>query len=125
MFTRHLTFLKKMATSVAVSVTTFALTAFPAAAQSDSPGYGFRNPLGNINASVPELIGRTVLWLGGAAGSLFFLYLLWAGVEWMAAGGDPKKVSGAQKKIKAAASGIIVILFAYTVVATIINIVPR
>jgi hypothetical protein len=87
-----------------------------------SGNYGLRNPLGAT--SVPVIIGRVVSWLGGFAGSLFFLYLLWGGFEWMTAGGEEKRVKNAQNKIVAAASGIAVILISYMAVAAIIGIVP-
>jgi hypothetical protein len=86
-------------------------------------GFGLRNPLGTT--SVPIIIGRIVSWLGGFAGSLFFLYLLWGGVDWMLGGGDSKRVEKGKKKIVAAASGIAVILLAYMAVAAIIGAVPR
>lgn len=88
-----------------------------------SGGFGLRNPLGST--SVPVIIGRVVSWMGGFAGSLFFLYLLWGGFDWMTAGGDGKRVEQGKKKMVAAASGIAVILLAYMAVAAIIGAVPR
>lgn len=86
-------------------------------------GYGLINPL--RSNSIPQIIGQLVAWLGGLAGSLFFFYLLWGGVEWMTAGGSNDRVKSATKKIQAAIFGIAVVVFAYLAVATIIGFVPR
>lgn len=91
-------------------------------ARTSGGGAGLINPLGDTN--VQEIIGRIVAGLGGLAGSLFFLYLIWGGVAWMVAGGDSKKVSDAQGRIKAAAMGIAIVLLAYMLVASIIGLVP-
>jgi hypothetical protein len=88
-----------------------------------SPGYGLISPLGN--RSVPQMIGSAVQWLGGLAGSLFFIMLLWGGIQYMTAGGDGGKVKKAQARIVASVSGIIIILISYMAVATIIGFVPR
>jgi len=98
----------------------------PALAQSAAPTQPTSvliNPLGKKN--IPQLIGRSVSWLGGLAGSLFFLFLLWGGIEWMLAGGDDGKVKKAKERITASVSGIVVILLAYMIVATIISAVPK
>ena len=81
------------------------------------------NPL--AGRTVSGLLGQVVAWLGTAAGALFFLYLLWGGVQWMTAGGDQQQAANARKRIVAAVAGIAVILFAYILVATIIGIVPQ
>jgi hypothetical protein len=81
------------------------------------------NPLGG--RTIPVIIGQLVAWFGAAGGSLFFLYLLWGGFQWMMAGGDHGKVQSAQKRIVAAVLGITVILFAYMLVSSIIGVVPQ
>lgn len=111
------------AQSAMAQVTTSSRTSNGAEQTRPSGGRGLINPLGNRTPQA--IIGGAVAWLGGLGGSLFFLYLLWGGVEWMTAGGSDQKVAAAQKKIVAAASGIAVILFAYMAVATIIGVVPR
>lgn len=81
------------------------------------------NPLSG--RTVPVIIGNTVSWLGRAAGALFFLYLLWGGVQWMTAQGDQTKVQEAQKRIVAAIAGIAIVLLSYMIVASLITVIPQ
>lgn len=107
-----------------VFLTAFALPAFAQSSPTTpTPGFGLLNPLGV--RTVPGIIGSVVSWLGGFAGSLFFFFLLWGGVEWMTAGGDAGKVKKAQGRIVASVAGILVVILSYIAVATIIGIVPK
>ena len=45
------------------------------------------------------LVVRTLLGLGGVVAAGF---IVWAGITWMAAGGDPKKVDEAKARLQAA-----------------------
>lgn len=81
------------------------------------------NPLSG--RTVPVIVGQTVAWLGRAAGAIFFLYLLWGGVQWMTAQGDQGKVQEAQKRIVAAIAGIAIVLLSYMIVASLITIIPQ
>ena len=71
--------------------------------------FGLVNPLGS--RSVPQIIGQMVQFLGVLAGSLFFGFLIWGGVQWMTAGGDAAKVKAAQQRIVASIMGITVVLW--------------
>ncbi|HWR00205.1 MAG TPA: pilin [Candidatus Methylomirabilis sp.] len=79
--------------------------------------FGLINPLGT--RSVPQILGQVVQWLGGIAGSLFFAFLLWGGVQWMTAGGDATKVKNAQQRIVASVTGIVIVLLAYLIVSSL------
>jgi hypothetical protein len=82
--------------------------------------FGLRNPLGA--RSVPVIIGQLVAWLGSIAGSLFFAYLIWGGVEWMTAGGSPEKVKTGREKILYAVLGIVIVMVAYLAVDSIVGV---
>lgn len=81
--------------------------------------YGLLNPLGRKD--VPSIIGALVGWAGGLAGSLFFVYLIWGGVQWMTAGGDTKKVQGAQQRILFSVVGILVVFLSYFAIDALIG----
>lgn len=81
--------------------------------------FGLKNPLGR--RTVPQILGSVVGWLGTFAGGLFMLYLIWGGIQWMAAGGSTEQVEAGRKKIIAAVSGIVVILLSYLIVDAVIS----
>lgn len=64
-------------------------------------------------------------WLGGLAGGLFFLSLIWGGIVWMTAGGNDEKVKAGRSRIVSSMIGIAIVLLAYMIVSTIIGVVPR
>lgn len=92
----------------------------PSAKGKTTVSYGLKNPLGS--RTVPEIIGAIIKWFGGLAGSLFFLYLIWGGIEWMVAGGKDENVKKAQQKILYAIIGIVVVMLSYFIVEAIIGI---
>lgn len=81
--------------------------------------YGLLNPFGT--RTVPGIIAAIIKWAAGLAGSLFFLYLLWGGIQWMTAGGKTETVQMAQKRILYAIVGIAVILLSYFIVDALIG----
>ncbi len=81
--------------------------------------YGLRNPLGT--RTVPEIVASVVSWLSVLAGGLFFLYLVWGGIQWMAARGDEKMLKAARQKILYAVLGIVVILLSYFAVDALVG----
>ena len=82
--------------------------------------YGLQNPLGT--RSVPEIVAAVIGWLSALAGSLFFLYLMWGGIQWMTARGEEEQVKAARQKILYAIFGIVVMLFSYFAVDALIGI---
>lgn len=96
--------------------------ASPGSSQEIPEGYGLQNPLGS--RTIPQIIGGIVQWMGGLAGSMFFLYLLWGGAQWMTARGSDEQAQNGRKKIVAATAGIIVVLTAYLLVSAVIGLVP-
>jgi hypothetical protein len=90
------------------------------AATIQTQGYGLINPLGA--RTIPTIIGQAVAWLGSIAGSLFFAYLIWGGIEWMTAAGNAERLKKGQQRIIAAVFGIVIVLVAYLVVDSIVGV---
>lgn len=84
-----------------------------------SPGYNLINPMGS--RSVNSLAADFIKMLSGFAGTLFMLYILWGGLEWMTAQGDPKKLKLAQNRILYSIGGVIIIFLAYFIVDLLIG----
>jgi len=75
-----------------------------------------------VNVStVEEVIGLVVKEALKYLSILFIILMLYAGIRWMTAGGDPAKVKEARSWIINATIGFIVTLMAYQVVAFIIG----
>ena len=89
------------------------------AAASTPVGYGLINPLGG--RTIPNIMGSIINWASGLAGSIFFLYLLWGGFQWMTSGGDEEGAKKARQRIVAAVFGILIILFAYLAIDTLMK----
>lgn len=84
-----------------------------------APGYNLINPMGS--RSVNSLAADFIKMLSGFAGTLFMLYILWGGLEWMTAQGDPKKLKAAQNRILYSILGVIIIFLAYFIVDLLIG----
>ncbi len=62
-------------------------------------------------------IGNTVIdVLTALAGAAAVIYLIWAGIQYIMAGGSPDKVKAARARISSAVTGIIVITAAYSII---------
>jgi hypothetical protein len=67
------------------------------------------------STDLPTIIGNIINILLGFLGILFLVLLLWAGFEWMTAGGDDKKVQDATKRIRNAVIGLVVIVAGFAI----------
>ena len=74
------------------------------------------------SVSVVGFIGGTIKVLIGIAGSVFFLFMVWGGIRWMMAGGDPGEVSAAKSTIQNAMIGVILLALSYTIVTAFLSI---
>ncbi len=83
-------------------------------------GYGLIDPLGSKD--IPQILGGIVRAAIGFVGALFLLFFVWGGALWMTAGGDAEKVKTAQKAIRNAVLGMMVVIFAYVLIDAIIGI---
>ena len=71
--------------------------------------------------SPEELIGTIVQRVLQFTGVIFFLLMLYAGIIWMTAQGEEKKVTQAKETIKAAVIGIVVIGAAYAITSFVLT----
>jgi hypothetical protein len=81
--------------------------------------YGFPDPLNN--ATVPILVNRIVTAVLGIVGALFFVMFLWGGFQYLTAGGEVKKVQGAQKTLVNSVIGLVLIGTSYAIAGAILN----
>ncbi len=111
-----------------VSCTDVSATAAPAPgspdeAAADAPAprtpveFGYQNPLGTTNLNT--VINRIIKTALGFVGALFLAMFVYAGVLYMTAGGDAKKVDSAKKTMLNAVFGILIIATAYTIISLI------
>ncbi|MFA6429448.1 MAG: hypothetical protein WCV84_03025 [Patescibacteria group bacterium] len=93
----------------------------PSATPSSGSGSGgsgstLRNPLGETDLS--KLIGRVIKAVVGVIGAVALLMFVVAGIMWMTSGGNDKNYKEAQEMMQNSAIGLLIIFFAYTIVAT-------
>ncbi len=73
------------------------------------------------NADLPTLIGRFVSIILGVMGIILVVYIIMAGVAYMTAAGDDKKIQKAKDNIKNAIIGMFIILAAYSISTFVIS----
>lgn len=95
------------------------LFAAPAHAQTLPPGQAITI---NEITDIIILIVNTLLGIGGIVAVGF---ITWAGITWMAAGGDEGKVKEAKARLKAGIWGAAIVLGVFAITATIENVVNR
>ena len=83
-------------------------TGLPQAGGSDGAGY-------NTEQEVPVLIGSIIKIVIGFLGVIFLLLTVYAGMTWMTAAGDSKKVDKAKGILTTAVIGLVIVLAAYTI----------
>ncbi len=72
-------------------------------------------------ADLPTIIGRIISIFLGLLGVVFLILTIYAGVIWMTAGGDDKKVVKAKNILIQATVGIVITLSAYGITTFVIN----
>ena len=78
-------------------------------------------PIYNTSVSAEELIGKIIQRILQFTGVVFFLLMLYAGILWMTAQGEEKRVTEAKAIIKAAVIGVAVIGAAYAITSFVLN----
>lgn len=85
-------------------------------------------PFGNIGASndttaglrgMTNIVSSLVGFMTVAAGVWFLFQLLFAGYEWMTAGGDTKKIGGSRDRIVHAFIGLVIVIGAWSMLAVV------
>ncbi|NCO79732.1 hypothetical protein CO134_03185 [Candidatus Kuenenbacteria bacterium CG_4_9_14_3_um_filter_39_14] len=104
-----------------------ALTLGHAAAAVDSAavdwGIGYAGNVGLGTREVRDVAVSVIQTLLGILGILALIIVLIGGFKWMTAGGNEENVASAKKTITAGIIGLIIIFFAYAIVAFIFNVV--
>ncbi len=77
------------------------------------------------NLSIPVFIGNLIKALLGVVGALFLALLVWAGLQWMTAGGDSAQVKGAQTTARNAILGVAIIALSYTMLTAFMQVVAE
>lgn len=86
----------------------------PAAGLTDACGSG---------SCVPTIVGGLITIVLGILGILLIGYVVYAGYLWMTAGGEANRVEEAQKVLRNAVIGVVVIGFSYTLTGLILRFV--
>lgn len=122
--------MRRIAITLSVLLEVFVLSRFPALAAEETGAAGLLT--GGLNAandagpgfqqiSVAALVGRMIQILLGLTGIIFLGILIWAGIMYMTAAGDPGKVDKAKKMMTQSVIGIVIIVSAYSISTFIIG----
>jgi hypothetical protein len=85
-------------------------------------------PFGNIGANsdptaglrgITNIVSSLVGFMTVAAGIWFLFQMLFAGYEWMTAGGDTKKIGGSRDRIVHAFIGLVIVIGAWSLLAVV------
>ncbi|OGG29787.1 hypothetical protein A3A63_02445 [Candidatus Gottesmanbacteria bacterium RIFCSPLOWO2_01_FULL_46_9] len=85
-------------------------------------------PFGNIGQNsdttagltgITNIISSVVGFMTIAAGVWFLFQLLFAGYEWMTAGGDTKRIGGSRDRIVHAFIGLVIVIAAWSLLAVV------
>jgi len=97
----------------AISYLAVAGTAFAQIGGVEAPDSGIKD----IPAAISNGINIVLI----IAGIIVFVYLVWAGLQWMTSGGDKGKVEEARSRITAALVGLAIVAAAYALSVVINN----
>jgi amino acid transporter len=88
---------------------------FPVPALAQSGAVGVINEPNGFSLDPDNLLNQLVGILIAIAGLLFFFMLLFGGIRYMVAGGDPKNAESARKIITNALIGLLIVVGAYLI----------
>lgn len=71
--------------------------------------------------SLEIIIGKSIQAFLGILGIVFLVIIIFAGVTWMVAGGDPKKVQTAKDWMTNGVIGLVIILSAYAISSFVVS----
>lgn len=79
------------------------------------PGQGAAGVALPISLFISNLLG----FVTGLAGIMFLIYLIFAGLSWITAGGEKGKVEAARNQMTQAALGLVVVIAAYSIAGVV------
>ena len=79
------------------------------------------NPMAGASTIV-DIVNRIIKLLMGLVGAGALLMFIYGGIKWMTAGGDAKNVADAQAILKNSTLGLLLLIFAYTLVSTFFSV---
>lgn len=71
------------------------------------------------SSSIGELVSTVVTWISLIVGILAFIYLIYSGIMYITAAGNPDQAKKGQQGIINAIIGVIICIFAYTIVSLV------
>jgi hypothetical protein len=107
---------------ISVVVLALMMAATPVFAQLDW-GINYAQNVGLGTREVRDVAVNVIQTLLGILGILALIIVLIGGFRWMTAGGNEENVASAKKTIAAGIVGLIIIFFAYAIVAFVFNVV--
>lgn len=76
----------------------------------------------SITNTIPQTVGSIIALALSFVGTIFFIFIIVSGIQWMTAGGEEEKVKSAQTRIKNASIGLAITVAAYFITRFISNI---
>jgi len=73
----------------------------------------------STTTTVPQLMEKVVGWVSIIVGALAFIYLIYSGIMYITAAGNPDQAKKGQQGIINAIIGIVICVFAYSIVKII------
>lgn len=92
----------------------------------DAAKYGFQDPLGLKGTQrLPQLVQRLITNGMPYVGAIFFVVIIYSGVQYITAGGDKKQIEGAKSMLQRAFIGLLIVFFAFAIVSTVVNLLAQ
>jgi type IV secretory pathway VirB2 component (pilin) len=108
---------------LSVTLTTLSAVFFAKQALALDWGLNYAKNVGLGTKEVRDVAVNVIQTLLGILGILALIIILIGGFKWMTAGGNEENIASAKKTIAAGIIGLIIIFFAYAIVAFIFNVV--
>ncbi len=86
---------------------------------SGTAAYGGTAPTATLATTVHDLINAVF----GILGVIFFCLMVYAGILWMTAAGDPKKVQKAKDILSQSVIGLIIVVLSYGIAYTVVGMI--
>lgn len=89
------------------------------------PGTSLKNPLGEDQTNLNQIIGRIIGAVAGFSGAIALGMFVWGGLQMMISQGDVDKIKKGKSTLTWAGIGLVVIFTSYALVSAVINALSR